>query len=656
MKPHNKAITLFVMALMLIGLLLPASVMATDSEQRVQFAQPILVVNTSFLNVRTGPGVEYSVLVTVVGGTELPVLGVAGDGVWYQVATDGGPGWVNVNFTLARGNFTNVPAIDFDESSVLGQGGGATADGSSSVAVGQQVTGVTLAGGDLRVQPSYDSIIIRSAIQNDPFTVLPLLGQTRDSAGVVWYLVNIPTIGTGWVDKVNFAPLACGNEVVGIVQGPTPITFEGISNRDSYLLDANTQGYIVGRNPSNSAQIRFQLVDGTVGNVAESDVSPRNGFTNVCNNIPANLGQGGGAVPGGNAAAPVVPSFAANRVIVNTGNLNIRSGPGAEFSIVATVPGGTELEVVARASDDVWLLVEGAFGEGWLNNQFAIFRGTYSTVPVIRNARAQALSGASLGQGGGAQPHQIASGQQVTGVTLVGGDLRAAPGYDSLIIRSAMPNDPTTVYPLLGQTTIDGVNWYMVNIPTIGQGWIDKINLTLLECGNDVVGRLVNSTPINFEGISTRDSFLLEPNTEGYIVGRRGPYLILQLVDGTIGNVPEVEVSPRPADVISVCEGVSSVAGVGTTPSSSGATTGTTAPAAPSGNRVIVNTGNLNIRSGPSAVFSVVATVPGGSELSVVGRAPDGVWYLVQGAFGEGWLNSQYAIFRGNYSTVPVIN
>lgn len=653
MKPHNKAITFIVMALMLTGLLLPMSVSASDSEQRVQFAQPILVVNTSFLNVRTGPGVEYSVLVTVVGGTELPVLGVANDDVWYQVATDGGPGWVNVNFTLARGNFTNVPAVDFDESAVLGQGGGATIGGSTSVAVGQQVTGVTLAGGDLRVQPGYDSIIIRSAIPNDPFTVYPLLGQTRDSAGVMWYLVNIPTIGTGWVDKINFAPLACGNEVVGIVQGPTPITFEGISTRDSYLLAANTQGYIVGRNPANSAQIRFQLVDGTVGHVAESDVSARSGFTNVCDSVPASLGQGGGAVPGGSVAAPVVPSFAANHVVVNTGNLNIRSGPGAEFSVVATVPGGTELEVLGRASDDVWFLVKGAFGEGWLNNQFAIFRGTYSTVPVIRDARSRALAGATLGQGGGAQPNQIASGQQVTGVTLIGGDLRAAPGYDALILRAAIPNDPTTVYPLLGQTTIDGINWYLVNIPTIGQGWVDKVNLTLLECGNDVVGRMVNSTPINFEGISNRDSFLLEPNTEGYIVGRRGPYLILQLVDGTVGNVPEEAVSPRPSDVISICEGVSAVAGVGTTPSASGSTT---AQPAPSGNRVIVNTGNLNIRSGPSAVFSVVATVPGGTELSVVGRAPDGVWYLVRGAFGEGWLNSQFAIFRGNYSTVPVIN
>jgi uncharacterized protein YgiM (DUF1202 family) len=73
-------------------------------------------------------------------------------------------------------------------------------------------------------------------------------------------------------------------------------------------------------------------------------------------------------------------------------------------------------------------------------------------------------------------------------------------------------------------------------------------------------------------------------------------------------------------------------------------------------NRVIVNTGNLNIRSGPGAGFSTIATVPGGTELPVIGRAADGVWHLVQGSFGQGWINIEFAIFRGDYASVPILN
>ena len=83
--------------------------------------------------------------------------------------------------------------------------------------------------------------------------------------------------------------------------------------------------------------------------------------------------------------------------------------------------------------------------------------------------------------------------------------------------------------------------------------------------------------------------------------------------------------------------------------------TTTTSPVT-SAARVVVNTPNLNIRTGPSASFSIVATVSGGTELAVLGIADDGVWYLVEGTFGQGWLNNEFVVFRGDYNAVPVLN
>jgi len=61
----------------------------------------------------------------------------------------------------------------------------------------------------------------------------------------------------------------------------------------------------------------------------------------------------------------------------------VRSGPAASFSSVAVVPGGSRLSVLARSRDNVWFLVEGTFGRGWVNNTFVVFRGIYESIPVV---------------------------------------------------------------------------------------------------------------------------------------------------------------------------------------------------------------------------------------------------------------------------------
>jgi uncharacterized protein YgiM (DUF1202 family) len=667
MKALFRVPILLVILVLVLGLMGGAA-SASDLEQQAVFQAPLLVVNTSFLNVRTGPGVQYTVLVTVVGGTELPVLGRHADGVWYQVNTDGGPGWVNIEFTLPRGDFSNIPLLEVGESGApnvdlgsLGQGGGfappPTTSGSG------RVQGVSLIGRDLRAQPDFNALVLSRSVPNDPNTILPLLGITTGTDGTVWYNVNVPNIGVGWMDGVALRVLECAGLSVGVTTSQTPITFDGISTRDSYLLDLGTEGYILGFTGVNNSFYRFELVDGTVGLVHTSAVGRRQGVNNVCTGLPnvsANPGQGGG----GNAADATsgtrvtIPVIAANTVIVNTGFLNLRSGPSAGYSVVATVAGGTELIVLGRATDNVWFLVQGDFGQGWLNSQFVLFRGDYSTVTVITELIIVTNTG-NPGQGGGApapNPSTIASGRNVTGVSLIGRNLHQDPSYESLTLSSSIPNDPNVIYPLLATQEVNGTIWYLVDVPNVGRGWMDGVVLRILQCGNDQVGIAVDQTPITFDGISNQQSFIINFGTEFYIVGRKGDFAIIELVDGTTGFFRAASVGQR-TGVSNVCTGVSTVvggnSGTGTT---TGTTTGSVTVAPITGNHVVINTGNLNVRSGPSAAFSTVATVPGGTELAVIGRAPDGVWYYVEGAFGRGWVNNQFVLFRGDFATVPVLD
>ncbi|GAB5491442.1 MAG: hypothetical protein Phog2KO_16570 [Phototrophicaceae bacterium] len=472
MKPLARISTFFLMLVMLFSLAIGGA-SASDAEQ--SFQQPMLVVNTSFLNVRTGPGVEYTVLVTVVGGTELPVLGLHSDGVWYQVNTDAGPGWVNIEFTLPRGDFTNLPLL--------------------------------------------------------------AVGET------------------------------------------------GAPN--------------------------------------------------------ANLGQGGGGES--SEVRTTTPVLGGNTVVINTSFLNLRSGPSASYSVIATVSGGTELVVLGRAEDNVWLLVEGDFGQAWLNSEFTLFRGNYATVSTVGSDGVVP----NLGQGGGT----VVTGRSVTGVSLTGKDMHAAPSYESAIINRNVPNDFDTVYPLLAaQVDAEGNTWYLVDLPGFGQGWMDHVLFRALQCGADSVGVINTEAPIVFDGISATDSYLLSVGTEFYILGYRNDLVLVELLDGTVGLIQDFVIFRREG-VEFVCTGATSTVSAQT----SGSTT--TAPVAQvSGNHIVVNTGNLNVRSGPNASFSVVATVPGATELAVVGRADDGVWYYVEGSFGRGWVNSEFVLFRGDYGSVPVVD
>jgi len=763
-----------IVALMSATILNVSTVAARDAEQRATFATPILVANASFLNVRTGPGVQFSVLVTVVGGTELPVLGVANDSVWYQVNTNAGVGWVNVEFTLPRGTFSNVPLADFEAPPAPAPGivpGAATNPGASVGSARGRVTGIEFIGGDFRAAPSFDALMIKSALAPRPNTIYPLLDATTID-GVTWYLLNLPDVGTGWVSGANLRALECGTDNVFVVPNASTIRFDGIENRLSFTLDAGTEFYLLGEDHD---QFVVELTDGTVGLVSQADAVPRSDeVTSVCTDVtPVNSGllegQGGGAEPvqaqptrvtgnrivvntgnlnirrgpgaqyaiaavasggtelavagvagdlewwlvegsfgrgwvdndfvlfrGASASVPVIPNaysqpiasvgapppgsggvtpieqapaVTGNRIVVNTGNLNVRLGPGGGFSIVAMVPGGTELAAIGVAPDEEWWLVEGSFGRGWVDNDFVLFRGSFASVPIISDAYSGggviAATQGNAGQGGGPLPQpgggNVVTGRSVTGVSILGADLRAGPSYDSLMIKAALPEDRNTVLPLLNQTTDDtGQKWYLVDVPGIGRGWVGRVELRPLECGTDNVWLVPNASTIRFDGIENRDAFTLNAGTEFYLVGEDHDQFIVELTNGTVGTVAKADAVPRPDEVVSICDNVQSIAPA-PAPAALGDTVGQGGAVAPapvaSGNRVVVNTGNLNIRSGPSAGFSVVATVPGGTELATVGRTADGAWYLVEvPGVGRGWLSAEFVVFRGAYASVPIIN
>ncbi|MDX1993921.1 MAG: SH3 domain-containing protein [bacterium] len=404
--------------LSLFGVFAVASpVLAGGNAQQTRFVSPYLVANTSFLNIRSGPGIQYTVVLTVVGGTELPVLGVANDRTWYQVSTVIGPGWVNVQYTLPRGDFTNVPLVSVDSFAQpavgLPQGGqpnvgtvgfgtgtvtGAVAD--DAIAVGgftnQREFGVSVTvAHPLRGAPSSTSSSPQNI--NPDLSVIYTILEAANAEGFTWFRVSIPGIGNYWVEgpKTQLRPYACQLSAVRLSSDTTP----GIGPDGSGTLNGNvvvragTEAYLL---DARNGQYKLEFFDGSVGWVPETAAAVRDRSqvrveyctTGRPSTIPGGVAVGGqtpGAVTGGTGGVPR-PRLTTPHVVVNTGFLNIRSGPGAQYTILATVAGGTELPVIGVYSDEVWYLVEGRFGRGWVNIDFVLFRGDGSTLPIIRDA------------------------------------------------------------------------------------------------------------------------------------------------------------------------------------------------------------------------------------------------------------------------------
>jgi uncharacterized protein YgiM (DUF1202 family) len=468
--------------------------LASDARQQVQFTAPIMVVNSSFLNVRTGPGVKYEVLLTVVGGTQLPVLGVASDRVWYQVSTVIGVGWINAEFVIPRGDFSNVPVIDLTNfvapvpiaagpvsiGLYAGQGGGGGLPVAPASAPANIVGGTFVAGTDANGNPILvaanerfraalnipaveqrtapgDSSPSLGTLYSAPSVDYPIVNRGHDSGGVEWLAIVTPQFGTGWVDapKLQMRLSAAFRTVmvvtaqsVGMGDGPgtgsttLPVLTEGTEaflvdiSRDGNFIQIELAGGARGWIPFNAAKVR----QGT----------PTDGLKLDPNTIPVASGAPGAPVP------QAVPSFGLSipHIIVNTAFLNIRSGPGANFTTIATASGGDEFPVLGVAKDRVWYLVQGSFGRGWLNNEYVIFRGVYDNVPVINT---------NVVVGELAQPIAIIA----TPIPLY-----AAPGVNFGTIATVGPAEVVVVARSADAT------WVQVNT-SAGFGWVLTSQVTL---------------------------------------------------------------------------------------------------------------------------------------------------------------------------------
>jgi uncharacterized protein YraI len=178
-------------------------------------AQPsaTAVINTAFLNVRSGPGLEYGAIATLPKGYGVNLIGRNAAYNWVFIADNAGlQGWVNVNYIS-----TGYPISQLPINNVIPP----TAPSVPTVTI----TGILSA--DIHESPSDQSRILAYTAINSQFQ---LVGRSFNN---LWAQIRLHNGGLGWVRTAyvsSTVPVRSVNPTDGSVATPYTTTTTGSSS------------------------------------------------------------------------------------------------------------------------------------------------------------------------------------------------------------------------------------------------------------------------------------------------------------------------------------------------------------------------------------------------------------------------------------------
>jgi uncharacterized protein YgiM (DUF1202 family) len=131
---------------------------------------------------------------------------------------------------------------------------------------------------------------------------------------------------------------------------------------------------------------------------------------------------------------------------VNTGALNIRSGPGVSHNVIISVYHNTVLTLLARNADTSWVKVMTTSGvQGWVNARYILTNYPLANLPI-----------------------EASFGEIMATVTSYALNVRSGPGPDYARLV-AVPRG--TVFTLLARN--HDVTWVKITLETGTQGWVN---------------------------------------------------------------------------------------------------------------------------------------------------------------------------------------
>ncbi len=438
--------------LILLTLVLVITVVAQE-------ASTCTVAARQNVNRRNGPGTIFSVAGVLAANQEVAASGqtTGADGiVWWRLTDDT---WVRSDTVTELGDCDNLPDVyavtqtPAPEMTVTLASTSVVSDEASTYKVGDEVTVFgTNAVFLIYAEPSTSARVVEATISG---VVLTITAGPEESEGEVWWQVRSPSGLEGWVPEIidgqvtlllpgmsqpdSTSGLAVGDDVVVTGVGKV-LLIHSEPGTDTDVVEATLSGVVL------TITSGPEVIQGDTWWQVRSPSSAEGWIPEQINGEPTVLS------PDAVAAAMPTPTATPQPVVeiaatVNTDRLNVRRGPGPEYTDIMELFTGQAVTLNGRNEEATWVQIK-AGDQRWVNARFLTVNEDIASLPVTFT---------EIGEWGEAGQ---TTGVRARSTTVL--RLRGGPGSEYRQLESPDILDRGQTVDVVG-TSADG-EWFQVNI------------------------------------------------------------------------------------------------------------------------------------------------------------------------------------------------
>ena len=340
---------------------------------------PVAITIPYFLNVRSGPGLDYEVITTVPAGTRANICGRDPIDDWFQVQIEGIDGmvWIYQDLTTVEGSLDGVRFLQQSEIDLI------TSPGDGPLAI---TTPDIL---NVRSGPGLDFDILTTVPQG---TQAKIIGLSPDRE---WYKVQLGVLDQpAWV----YAGLTT---LVGSLVGVKQYTLAELDGTDTGgdkpLAITVPTIMNVRSGPGTEYEVVTTVPQGTQAEII--GIGPQNQWYYVelsTLDDPAWIFQDLTTLIGSLAGVRQIASWQVGQpstdsevdrplAVTYPSLVNVREGPGDEYGVLIAIGQGTRVRIYGFDPDEDWYLIEvdGLDQLGWISENLTVLVGDLDGVKRI---------------------------------------------------------------------------------------------------------------------------------------------------------------------------------------------------------------------------------------------------------------------------------